>query len=87
MSSFIGMSGSQNQSSGNSKEYQPEGAKLNSLPSLSIGVLQEIGRRCNSRVCEILNIVPFSGLVWCVFDAYVWCLSVSCFIGWVQAFG
>ncbi|XVE62030.1 hypothetical protein DITRI_Ditri06bG0086300 [Diplodiscus trichospermus] len=34
-----------------SRELQPKGGKLNFLPShLSIGVLQEIGRRCRSKV-------------------------------------
>ncbi|CAI9097322.1 OLC1v1033716C1 [Oldenlandia corymbosa var. corymbosa] len=42
--------GSQNQSSANISEPQPEGSKLSVLPSVSISVLQEIGRRCNSKV-------------------------------------
>ncbi|KAL2480462.1 RNA polymerase II C-terminal domain phosphatase-like 2 [Abeliophyllum distichum] len=41
---------SQNQSSSNNRELKPESEKLNVLPSLSIGVLQEIGRRCRSKV-------------------------------------
>lgn len=45
-----GVVGCQNQPSGNLNDQQPESAKGNSLPSFSIGVLQEIGRRCNSKV-------------------------------------
>lgn len=42
---------SQNPVSSNSREFQTEAGKLNLLPSqLSIGVLQEIGRRCSSKV-------------------------------------
>lgn len=33
-----------------SREFKSEVGKLNLLPTLSIGVLQEIGRRCNSKV-------------------------------------
>ncbi|KAL3536505.1 hypothetical protein ACH5RR_004966 [Cinchona calisaya] len=47
---FTGVVASQNQSSGNMSELQPESAKCNGLPSFSISVLQEIGRRCNSKV-------------------------------------
>ncbi|KDP24468.1 hypothetical protein JCGZ_25032 [Jatropha curcas] len=44
----------------NSKEFQPEAVKLNLLtPNLSIGVLQEIGRRCNSKV-EFRSVVSTS---------------------------
>ncbi|KAI3473155.1 hypothetical protein Pfo_030447 [Paulownia fortunei] len=39
-----------NQSSSNNKELKTEGDKTNLLPSFSIGVLQEIGRRCRSKV-------------------------------------
>ncbi|KAL0309960.1 UNVERIFIED_CONTAM: RNA polymerase II C-terminal domain phosphatase-like 2 [Sesamum radiatum] len=42
--------GASNQSSSNDKELKPEADKMNMLPSLSIGVLQEIGRRCRSKV-------------------------------------
>ncbi|GLT89443.1 hypothetical protein SLE2022_074230 [Rubroshorea leprosula] len=42
---------SHNHVSSNNREFQAEGGKLNTLPShLSIGVLQEIGRRCGSKV-------------------------------------
>lgn len=42
---------SQNQASSFNRESQLESAKVNLLPSpLSIGVLQEIGRRCSSKV-------------------------------------
>ena len=42
---------SQNHVSSSSREFQAEAGKLNLLPShLSIGVLQEIGRRCRSKV-------------------------------------
>ncbi|KAK7373941.1 hypothetical protein VNO80_07363 [Phaseolus coccineus] len=41
---------SQNHASSNSKDLQNEAGKLNLLPPLSIQVLQEIGRRCNSKV-------------------------------------
>ncbi|TKY65861.1 RNA polymerase II C-terminal domain phosphatase 2 [Spatholobus suberectus] len=41
---------SQNHASSNSKDSQNEVGKLSLLPPLSIQVLQEIGRRCNSRV-------------------------------------
>ncbi|KAK4396133.1 RNA polymerase II C-terminal domain phosphatase-like 2 [Sesamum angolense] len=47
LSHEIGVS---NQSSSNNKELKPEADKMNMLPSLSIGVLQEIGRRCRSKV-------------------------------------
>ncbi|KAF7835123.1 RNA polymerase II C-terminal domain phosphatase-like 2 [Senna tora] len=35
--------------SSNNREFQSESGKLNLLPSLSIGVLQEIGKKCNSK--------------------------------------
>lgn len=54
---FPGVVGSQNQSSGNVSEQQPESAKWNGLPSFSISVLQEIGRRCNSKVSEISTLI------------------------------
>ncbi|XP_047156001.1 RNA polymerase II C-terminal domain phosphatase-like 2 isoform X1 [Vigna umbellata] len=41
---------SQNRASSNCKDLQNEAGKLNLLPPLSIQVLQEIGRRCNSKV-------------------------------------
>ncbi|CAJ1805148.1 unnamed protein product [Sphenostylis stenocarpa] len=41
---------SQNHASSNGKDLQNEAGKLNLLPPLSIQVLQEIGRRCNSKV-------------------------------------
>ncbi|KAG2404681.1 RNA polymerase II C-terminal domain phosphatase-like 2 [Vigna angularis] len=41
---------SQNHASSNCKDLQNEAGKLNLLPPLSIQVLQEIGRRCNSKV-------------------------------------
>ncbi|XP_014514150.1 RNA polymerase II C-terminal domain phosphatase-like 2 isoform X1 [Vigna radiata var. radiata] len=41
---------SQNHASSNCKDLQNEVGKLNLLPPLSIQVLQEIGRRCNSKV-------------------------------------
>ncbi|KAJ8753749.1 hypothetical protein K2173_000003 [Erythroxylum novogranatense] len=56
--SEIGMP--QNPQSSNSKELQNEAGKLNLLPShFSIGVLQEIGRRCNSKV-EFRSVVSTS---------------------------
>ena len=36
----------------NTREIQGDAGKLNLLPSLSIGVLQEIARRCSSRVYD-----------------------------------
>ncbi|XP_059667967.1 RNA polymerase II C-terminal domain phosphatase-like 2 isoform X2 [Cornus florida] len=57
-SSEIGVSHSQ--TSSNSRELQIEGGKVNFLPSsLSIGVLQEIGRRCSSKV-EFKSVVSTS---------------------------
>ncbi|KAK7395125.1 hypothetical protein VNO78_15667 [Psophocarpus tetragonolobus] len=41
---------SSNHASSNSKDFQNDAGKLNFLPPLSIQVLQEIGRRCNSKV-------------------------------------
>ncbi|KAJ8550957.1 hypothetical protein K7X08_000327 [Anisodus acutangulus] len=41
---------SQHQLSFNSRESQLESGRMNFLPSLATGVLQEIGRRCNSKV-------------------------------------
>ncbi|KAL2626732.1 hypothetical protein AAZV13_07G129200 [Glycine max] len=41
---------SQNHASSNSKDFQHEAGKMNFLSPLSIQVLQEIGRRCNSKV-------------------------------------
>ncbi|XP_022882351.1 RNA polymerase II C-terminal domain phosphatase-like 2 isoform X3 [Olea europaea var. sylvestris] len=41
---------SQNQFFSNNRELKPESEKMNLFPSLSIGVLQEIGRRCRSKV-------------------------------------
>ncbi|XP_050203835.1 RNA polymerase II C-terminal domain phosphatase-like 2 [Mercurialis annua] len=50
----------QNLVSSNSRESQTEALKLNLLPSpLSIGALQEIGRRCNSKV-EFRSVVSTS---------------------------
>ncbi|OIT26425.1 PREDICTED: RNA polymerase II C-terminal domain phosphatase-like 2 isoform X2 [Nicotiana attenuata] len=40
----------QHQSTFNNRESQPEAGRMNFLPSLATGVLQEIGRRCNSKV-------------------------------------
>ncbi|KAF7834671.1 RNA polymerase II C-terminal domain phosphatase-like 2 [Senna tora] len=40
---------SQDHLSSNNREFQSESGKLNLLPSLSIGVLQEIGKKCNSK--------------------------------------
>ncbi|OMO85081.1 Double-stranded RNA-binding protein [Corchorus capsularis] len=52
--------GTQNHVSSISRELQTEGGKLNLLPShLSIGVLQEIGRRCGSKV-EFRSVVSTS---------------------------
>ncbi|CAK7343978.1 unnamed protein product [Dovyalis caffra] len=54
----VGMS--QNHVSSNSSEFQAEAGKFNLLPShLSIGVLQEIGRRCRSKV-EFKSVVSTS---------------------------
>ncbi|KAF7834676.1 RNA polymerase II C-terminal domain phosphatase-like 2 [Senna tora] len=47
---------SQDHLSSNNREFQSESGKLNLLPSLSIGVLQEIGKKCNSKE-EVLRIV------------------------------
>ncbi|KAL3327286.1 hypothetical protein AABB24_035116 [Solanum stoloniferum] len=41
---------SQHQSLFNNRESQLEAGRMNFLPSLATGVLQEIGRRCNSKV-------------------------------------
>ncbi|KAI9115845.1 hypothetical protein K1719_012775 [Acacia pycnantha] len=49
----------ENHLSSNGKEIRNEAGKLNFLPSLSIGVLQEIGRRCSSKV-EFRSIVSTS---------------------------
>ncbi|KAJ7961255.1 RNA polymerase II C-terminal domain phosphatase-like [Quillaja saponaria] len=50
----------QKQVSSNSRDIQTEAGKLNLLPSpLSIGVLQEIGRRCSSKI-EFRSIVSTS---------------------------
>ncbi|KAG8377014.1 hypothetical protein BUALT_Bualt09G0124100 [Buddleja alternifolia] len=46
---FAGFGASQNQSSSNNKELKTDGDKMNPLPSF-ISVLQEIGRRCRSKV-------------------------------------
>ncbi|KAK6120276.1 hypothetical protein DH2020_045967 [Rehmannia glutinosa] len=43
-----------NMPSSNNKEQKSEGDKMNLLPSLSIGVLQEIGRRCRSKVNPVV---------------------------------
>ncbi|XP_022767698.1 RNA polymerase II C-terminal domain phosphatase-like 2 isoform X6 [Durio zibethinus] len=52
--------GTQNHVASIRKELQSEGEKLNLLPShLSIGVLQEIGRRCGSKV-EFRSVVSTS---------------------------
>ncbi|KAJ6778170.1 RNA polymerase II CTD PHOSPHATASE [Salix koriyanagi] len=54
----VGMS--QNHVSSNSREFPSEAGKLNLLPPhLSIGVLQEIGRRCRSKV-EFKSVVSTS---------------------------
>lgn len=45
---------SNNQSSSTNKELKTEGDKMNLLPSLSISVLQEIGRRCRSKVNPVV---------------------------------
>ncbi|XP_044494702.1 RNA polymerase II C-terminal domain phosphatase-like 2 [Mangifera indica] len=51
---------SQNHASSNGKEAQIDGGKMNFLPShLSIGVLQEIGKRCSSKV-EFRSVVSTS---------------------------
>lgn len=34
----------------NGREFQTNGGRVNFVPSLSVGVLQEIGRRCSSKV-------------------------------------
>ncbi|XP_028787966.1 RNA polymerase II C-terminal domain phosphatase-like 2 [Neltuma alba] len=49
----------QNHLSSNGKEIQSEAGRLNFLPSLSIRVLQEIGRHCSSKV-EFRSIVSTS---------------------------
>ncbi|XP_019186907.1 PREDICTED: RNA polymerase II C-terminal domain phosphatase-like 2 isoform X2 [Ipomoea nil] len=41
---------SQNQLPSGNIDFQLEGGKMNILPSIAIGVLQEIGRRCTSKV-------------------------------------
>ncbi|KAF7845380.1 RNA polymerase II C-terminal domain phosphatase-like 2 isoform X1 [Senna tora] len=50
---------SQDHLSSNNREFQSESGKLNLLPSLSIGVLQEIGKKCNSKI-EFRSIVSTS---------------------------
>ncbi|MED6124498.1 hypothetical protein PIB30_059479 [Stylosanthes scabra] len=50
---------SPNHASSNGKDIQNESGKLNILPSVAIGVLQEIGRRCCSKV-EFKSIVSTS---------------------------
>ncbi|XP_052116198.1 RNA polymerase II C-terminal domain phosphatase-like 2 isoform X3 [Arachis duranensis] len=50
---------SPNHASSNGKDIQSEAGKLNILPSVAIGVLQEIGRRCCSKV-EFKSIVSTS---------------------------
>ena len=51
LNSLAESGGTQNHVASISRELQSEGGKLNLLPShLSIGVLQEIGRRCGSKV-------------------------------------
>lgn len=51
---------SQNQSSSYGRELQTEGGKMSLLPSsFSIGVLQEIGRRCSSKI-EFRSVVSTS---------------------------
>ncbi|KAJ9185347.1 hypothetical protein P3X46_004993 [Hevea brasiliensis] len=58
--SEVGISQNPVSSNSNSRDFQPEAVKLNLLPShLSIGVLQEIGRRCNSKV-EFRSVVSTS---------------------------
>lgn len=52
-----------------SSNFQPESVKLNLLPShLSIGVLQEIGRRCNSKVHMFQDLMMVS--VFILSEAY-----------------
>ena len=54
----------------NGRELQTEGGKVNVVPSsLSVGVLQEIGRRCSSRVgqigsIQIITVTLFPALFW-----------------------
>lgn len=51
LNSFAEIGGTQNHLPYITRELQSEGGKMNLLPShLSIGVLQEIGRRCGSKV-------------------------------------
>ncbi|XP_022151521.1 RNA polymerase II C-terminal domain phosphatase-like 2 isoform X3 [Momordica charantia] len=58
--SQAGVTISQNRASSNNKEYHSETGKVNiSPPSLYIGVLQEIGRRCSSKV-EFKTVVSTS---------------------------
>ncbi|KAG6433780.1 hypothetical protein SASPL_105397 [Salvia splendens] len=47
---FADYTKSNNQTSTTGKELKSEGDKMNLLPSFSISVLQEIGRRCRSKV-------------------------------------
>lgn len=43
----------------NGREFQTDGGRVNFVPSLSVGVLQEIGRRCSSKV-EFRSIISTS---------------------------
>ena len=63
---FADAGASQNQASFNNRDFPIEGGKLNLLPSpLSIGVLQEIARRCSSKVLLKLHMVFCFLLFWC----------------------
>ncbi|KAF7144511.1 hypothetical protein RHSIM_Rhsim04G0128900 [Rhododendron simsii] len=43
----------------NGREFQTDGGRVNFVPSLSVGVLQEIGRRCSSKV-EFRSVITTS---------------------------
>lgn len=58
LNSFAESGGTQNDVASISRELQPESGKLNLPSHLSIGVLQEIGKRCGSKVhyirCKVI---------------------------------
>ena len=72
---------SQNHASSNSKDLQNESGKLNLLQPLSIQVLQEIGRRCNSKVAWLLHLTDNFCLFFmnCINMFFLYRLSLSPF--------
>lgn len=62
---LVGFGVNNNPSSQNSKELKCDGDKVNLLPSFSISVLQEIGKRCRSKVNYVVspsNILDYPSL-------------------------